>query len=194
MACGYFTPVHGAEVTASLRLHSGSPEVHMDSSRRRFLAALPAVGLLRRLEGAAQDCVITRSARRAADFPAAARACISMRRTSRRRPGRWSRPAGSSRKARAGGRFRWARCSRVPTRCGQRSRGLDWRAAGRSRVPVPASEGENIVAHALGLTRGDNVVVDELHYNTSFVLYQTLEQTTGVELRIGRPGGRHEGR
>ena len=53
------------------------------------------------------------------------------------------------------------------------------------------SEGENIVAHALGLTRGDNVVVDELHYNTSFVLYSHLEQTTGVELRIvkAREGG-----
>lgn len=46
------------------------------------------------------------------------------------------------------------------------------------------SEGENIVARALGLTRGDNIVVDELHYNTTFVLYRHLEQTTGVELRI----------
>jgi cysteine desulfurase / selenocysteine lyase len=53
------------------------------------------------------------------------------------------------------------------------------------------SEGENIVAQALGLTRGDNVVVDELHYNTSFVLYRHLEATRGVELRIvkARDGG-----
>jgi cysteine desulfurase / selenocysteine lyase len=53
------------------------------------------------------------------------------------------------------------------------------------------SEGENIVAGALGLTRGDNVVVDELHYNTSFVLYRHLEQTRGIELRIvkARDGG-----
>jgi selenocysteine lyase/cysteine desulfurase len=53
------------------------------------------------------------------------------------------------------------------------------------------SEGENIVARALRLTRGDNVVVDELHYNTTFVLYRHLEQTTGVELRIvkARDGG-----
>jgi selenocysteine lyase/cysteine desulfurase len=46
------------------------------------------------------------------------------------------------------------------------------------------SEGENIVARGLGLTRGDNVVVDELHYNTSFVLYREIERTLGVELRI----------
>jgi cysteine desulfurase/selenocysteine lyase len=46
------------------------------------------------------------------------------------------------------------------------------------------SEGENVIARAVGLTRGDNVVVDELHYNTTFVLYRHLEQTTGVELRI----------
>jgi cysteine desulfurase / selenocysteine lyase len=53
------------------------------------------------------------------------------------------------------------------------------------------SEGENIVAGALGLSRGDNVVVDELHYNTSFVLYRHLEQTRGIELRIvkARDGG-----
>jgi hypothetical protein len=48
----------------------------------------------------------------------------------------------------------------------------------------------------VGLTRGDNVVVDGLHYNTTFVLYRHLEQTTGVEAahregaeRCGRRGG-----
>src|SRR6185503_16306343 len=46
------------------------------------------------------------------------------------------------------------------------------------------SEGENIVASALDLKPGDNVVVDELHYNTSFVLYRHLEQTRGIALRI----------
>jgi selenocysteine lyase/cysteine desulfurase len=46
------------------------------------------------------------------------------------------------------------------------------------------SEGENIVARGLGLARGDNVVVDELHYNTTFVLYRELERTVGIELRI----------
>ena len=46
------------------------------------------------------------------------------------------------------------------------------------------SEGENTVANALDLGRGDNVVIDELHYETEFVLYRHLESTTGVELRI----------
>src|ERR1700730_17199342 len=46
------------------------------------------------------------------------------------------------------------------------------------------SEGENIVASALDLKAGDNVVVDELHYETSFVLYRHLEQTRGITLRI----------
>lgn len=46
------------------------------------------------------------------------------------------------------------------------------------------SEGENIVARGLGLEAGQNVVVDELHYNTTFVLYRELERTRGVELRI----------
>lgn len=46
------------------------------------------------------------------------------------------------------------------------------------------SEGENIVAAALDLKSGDNVVVDELHYNTTFVLYRHLEATRGITLRI----------
>jgi selenocysteine lyase/cysteine desulfurase len=46
------------------------------------------------------------------------------------------------------------------------------------------SEGENIVARGLGLKAGDNVVVDELHYETTFVLYRELERALGVELRI----------
>lgn len=46
------------------------------------------------------------------------------------------------------------------------------------------SEGENIVARGLGLEAGQNVVVDELHYNTTFVLYRELERTRRIELRI----------
>jgi selenocysteine lyase/cysteine desulfurase len=46
------------------------------------------------------------------------------------------------------------------------------------------SEGENIVASALDLQPGDNVVVDELHYETTFVLYRHLEKTRGIQLRI----------
>jgi selenocysteine lyase/cysteine desulfurase len=46
------------------------------------------------------------------------------------------------------------------------------------------SEGENIVSAALDLEPGDNIVVDELHYNTTFVLYRHLESTRGITLRI----------
>ncbi|MBI2834269.1 MAG: aminotransferase class V-fold PLP-dependent enzyme [Acidobacteria bacterium] len=48
------------------------------------------------------------------------------------------------------------------------------------------SEGENVVARALDLKAGDNVVIDELHYLTTFVLYKHLEQTAGIELRIAK--------
>ena len=46
------------------------------------------------------------------------------------------------------------------------------------------SEGENIVSAALDLQPGDNIVVDELNYNTTFVLYRHLESTRGITLRI----------
>ena len=46
------------------------------------------------------------------------------------------------------------------------------------------SDAENIVAHGVDLRPGDNVVVDELHFTTAFVLYRQLERDKGVELRI----------
>lgn len=46
------------------------------------------------------------------------------------------------------------------------------------------SEGENVVAQALDLGPGDNVVIDELHYETEFVLYRHLEATRKLDLRI----------
>jgi selenocysteine lyase/cysteine desulfurase len=46
------------------------------------------------------------------------------------------------------------------------------------------SEGENLIASSLELRPGDNVVVDDLHYTTSYVLYKTLEETRRIELRI----------
>ena len=42
------------------------------------------------------------------------------------------------------------------------------------------SEGENVAAHSMHLGRGDNVVIDELHYETEFVLYTHLAKTTGA--------------
>jgi selenocysteine lyase/cysteine desulfurase len=45
-------------------------------------------------------------------------------------------------------------------------------------------EGENVIANGIGLKAGDNVVIDDLHYNTEFVLYRALEASRGIELRI----------
>ena len=45
-------------------------------------------------------------------------------------------------------------------------------------------EGENVIANGIGLKPGDNVVVDDLHYTTEFVLYRSLEGSRGIELRI----------
>ena len=45
-------------------------------------------------------------------------------------------------------------------------------------------DGENVVANGVGLKAGDNVVVDDLHYTTEFVLYRALEASRGIELRI----------
>jgi selenocysteine lyase/cysteine desulfurase len=45
-------------------------------------------------------------------------------------------------------------------------------------------EGENVIANGIGLKAGDNVVVDDLHYSTEFVLYRALEASRGIELRI----------
>jgi cysteine desulfurase/selenocysteine lyase len=46
------------------------------------------------------------------------------------------------------------------------------------------SDGENIITNALNLSPGDNVVINDLHYDTSFILYQHLAATQGVEVRI----------
>ncbi len=51
------------------------------------------------------------------------------------------------------------------------------------------SEGENIVAAALDLGPGDNIVIDDLHYETTFVLYRHLAEKQGIELRIVRSDG-----
>lgn len=51
------------------------------------------------------------------------------------------------------------------------------------------SEGENVVAQSLGLAKGDNVVIDELHYESEFVLYSQLAKTRSVALRIAKARG-----
>jgi selenocysteine lyase/cysteine desulfurase len=51
------------------------------------------------------------------------------------------------------------------------------------------AEGENIIAQGMDLQAGDNVVVDDLHYPTEFVLYRELERSRGIELRIAKHRG-----
>ena len=46
------------------------------------------------------------------------------------------------------------------------------------------SGAENIIVSAMDWRAGDNVVVDELHFVTTFVLYRELERRAGIELRI----------
>ena len=46
------------------------------------------------------------------------------------------------------------------------------------------SGAENVIVNAMEWRPGDNVVVDELHFVTTFVLYRELERRAGVELRI----------
>ena len=48
------------------------------------------------------------------------------------------------------------------------------------------SEGENIVTKALDLRPGDNVVIDDLHYDTTVFLYDHLVKASGIELRVVR--------
>jgi len=46
------------------------------------------------------------------------------------------------------------------------------------------SDGENIITNALNISPGDNVVINDLHYDTSYILYQHLAATQGLEVRI----------
>ena len=46
------------------------------------------------------------------------------------------------------------------------------------------SGAENVIVSAMDWREGDNVVVDELHFVTTFVLYRELERRAGIELRI----------
>jgi selenocysteine lyase/cysteine desulfurase len=46
------------------------------------------------------------------------------------------------------------------------------------------SEGENVVTAALDLRPGDNVVIDDLHYETTVLLYNDLVKSKGIDLRV----------
>ena len=51
------------------------------------------------------------------------------------------------------------------------------------------TDGENIVARALGLGPGDNVVIDDLHFQSTYVLYQQLAENRGIEIRVAPSRG-----
>jgi selenocysteine lyase/cysteine desulfurase len=46
------------------------------------------------------------------------------------------------------------------------------------------TEAENTVANNIALAPGDNVVVDDLHYEGALVVYRQLEKRRGIEMRI----------
>jgi selenocysteine lyase/cysteine desulfurase len=46
------------------------------------------------------------------------------------------------------------------------------------------TEAENTLANSVPMRRGDNVVVDDLHYEGALVVYRQVERRRGVELRI----------
>lgn len=164
----------------------------MDASRRRFLAAFPAAGLWRpgaagaQAPGGATDPLDVRK-----DFPAADKSLYL--------DAAYITPTPLP-VAEAGRAFADSK-SHQPISLGDMLARTDQvrdafaRLIGAQPAEIgflfSTSEGENIVTQAIGLARGDNVVVDELHYNTSFVLYRHLEATRGVELRIvkARDGG-----
>ena len=173
----------------------GSPvlsSVPMNSGRRRFLAAFSAAGLLRPVATRAQTAtppVDPLGVR--ADFPAADKSLYL--------DAAYITPTPLP-VVEAGRAFAESKAHQPISLGDMLSRTDQVREAFARLIGAQSSEigflfstseGENIVAQALGLTRGDNVVVDELHYNTSFVLYRHLEATRGVELRIvkARDGG-----
>ena len=69
---------------------------------------------------------------------------------------------------------------------GARSRFADMFGADEDEVAFlyATSGAENIIVSAMEWRAGDNVVVDELHFVTTFVLYRELERRAGIELRI----------
>ena len=56
-------------------------------------------------------------------------------------------------------------------------------------VLFATSDGENVVTRALDFGPGDNVVIDDLHYDTTYILYQHLRETREIEVRTVRNRG-----
>jgi cysteine desulfurase/selenocysteine lyase len=51
------------------------------------------------------------------------------------------------------------------------------------------SEGENVVVNSLDFKAGDNVVIDDLVYPSTPVIYRKLQETHGVEMRVVKNHG-----
>ncbi len=66
----------------------------------------------------------------------------------------------------------------------RRFAGLIGAAESEVALLYSTSEGENILARSLQLGSGDNVVIDDLHFQTTYVLYQHLAETSGLEVRV----------
>jgi selenocysteine lyase/cysteine desulfurase len=156
----------------------------MDIGRRGFLAAVPIVGSLKSPLRPTQSAAAADPLAVRADFPAAVEQLYLDAAYIAPTP----RPVVDAGRAFAESK------GRQPITLGEMLERTDQVRAAFARLvgATPAeiaflfatSEGENIVAGALELTRGDNVVVDELHYNTTFVLYRHLEAARGITLRI----------
>lgn len=56
--------------------------------------------------------------------------------------------------------------------------------AGEIGLLSTTSEGENVVTAALDLRPGDVVVIDDLHYDTTVLLYDNLAKEKGIEVRV----------
>ena len=81
--------------------------------------------------------------------------------------------------------------SRAETKANARKRFSELFGAHEDEVALlySTSDGENVIVNAMDWSEGDNVVLDELHFTTSFVLYRELAKRKGVELRIVKPEG-----
>ena len=51
---------------------------------------------------------------------------------------------------------------------------------------MATTEGENVLANTLPMEPGDNIVVDDLHYEGALIVHRQAEKRRGVELRVAK--------
>ncbi|MDH3223606.1 MAG: aminotransferase class V-fold PLP-dependent enzyme, partial [Gemmatimonadota bacterium] len=160
----------------------------MDLSRRAFLGTVPAAAVANRggglLDLASHSPQVADPLGVRADFPVAeAETYLN---------GAYITPSPTP-VVEAAGRFLAAK-ARDPVSLGEMLSQVDRVREGFARLIgakarevgtlYATSDGENVVTRALELGLGHNVVVDDLHYETTYLLYEELARTRGVELRI----------